>query len=117
VLAGDRETIIPQEGKPCWQTADAAGCCLALQLSGISFQQGTNPIPVVDAAMETNVQEQFQTLYPSRRMNEAALFVGNRVILAEQHDLPVYEGQLDQFVSPEAAHRQQAIRFVHVNID
>jgi hypothetical protein len=50
-------------------------------------------------------------------MNEAALFVGNRVILAEQNDLPVYEGQLDQFVSPEAAHRQQAIRFVHVNID
>jgi hypothetical protein len=43
--------------------------------------------------METNIQEQFQTLYPSRRKNE------------------------DQLVSPEAAHRQQAIRFVHVNID
>jgi hypothetical protein len=67
--------------------------------------------------METNIQEQYQTLYPGRHMNEAALFVGNRVILAEQNDLPVYQRQLDQFVSPEAAHRQQAVRFVCVNID
>jgi hypothetical protein len=67
-------------------------------------------------AMEENILEQFQTLYPSRRVNEAALFVGNRVVLGQPNSLPVYEGQLDQFVSKETAQKQQAIRFGHTNV-
>lgn len=62
--------------------------------------------------MESDFLEQFQSLYPGRRPNEAALFVGNKVILAQQNDLPVYEGRLNQFVSKETAQKQQNIRFV-----
>jgi hypothetical protein len=67
-------------------------------------------------AMEENILERFQTLYPGRRVNEAALFVGNRVVLSQPNSLPVYERQLDQFVSKETAQKQQAIRFGHTSI-
>lgn len=63
-----------------------------------------------ESVMETTILEQFQALYPGRRINEAALFVGDRVVLASQHDRPVYEGALDRFVSRETAQEQQIIR-------
>ncbi|KUJ07779.1 uncharacterized protein LY89DRAFT_352668 [Mollisia scopiformis] len=59
--------------------------------------------------METDILEQVQNLYPTRRPNEAALFIENRVILSQESDLPIYESQLDQFVSREAAYKQQII--------
>jgi hypothetical protein len=62
-------------------------------------------VPVV----ENIILEQFSSLYPGRRPNEAALYVENRAI-PHQADPPVYAELLDRFVSPEEAAEQERIR-------
>lgn len=59
--------------------------------------------------MENIILEQFSSLYPGRRPNEAVLYVENKAILPHA-DPPVYAELLDRFVSPEEAVKQECIR-------
>jgi hypothetical protein len=62
-------------------------------------------VPVI----ENVLLEQFSSLYPGRRPNEAAIYVENKAI-PPQADSPVYAELLDRFVSPEEAVKQERIR-------
>lgn len=66
--------------------------------------------------MENNLQRQFELLRPVGAVNEAAMFVENKVVLTQEHP-PVYAHQLDQFVSVEEGIREQQIRYActHTN--
>lgn len=60
--------------------------------------------------MENNLQEEFRLSRSRRVVNEAAMFVENRIVLAQQQS-PVYAEQLDQFVAVEEGMRLQQIRY------
>jgi len=59
--------------------------------------------------MEIPLREQFQLSRPRVAVNEAAMFVENKIILTQQQS-PVYASQLDRFVSVEEGIKQQQIR-------
>lgn len=61
--------------------------------------------------MEINLQEEFRLSRSRRGINDAAMFVENNVVLAQQQSPPVYAEQFDQFVSVEEGVRLQQIRY------